>query len=643
MPLITGQILNSRYRIVKLLGQGGFGAVYRAWDINLSKPCALKENLDTSPEAQRQFAREASILANLRQPNLPVVGDHFSLPGQGQYLVMDYVEGEDLQLMLDRTGGPLDEAQVLRWITQVSDALTYLHNHQPPVIHRDIKPANIKITPQGQAILVDFGVAKVYDPKLKTTLGARAVTPGYSPPEQYGQGTTDARSDIYALGATLYSLLTGQAPADSVDILTRRAPAPAPVSTLNPQVSSQVSAAIAKAMQPESSQRFNSAAEFAAALTLPTIHIETTPSSDKTVLTAQAASPAPVSAPIMQPAHVSGPPSSPPVAVRVPNQPRRKRVKPLLPSKQNWLIWAGLAAGGLLVLVAFVWIFANPGRKPSGTSPLPVTQMPFSSTLYFTSSQSGKPEIFYYSDQLAQSIQLTHTPDNAKSWGPAISKDGTLYFTSDQSGNPEIYYYSDQEAKPIQLTHTSNGESSEPAIAPDGTLYFTSNQSGKREIYYYSDQEAKPIQLTHTDGNGESWKPAIAPDGTLYFSSSQSGKPEIYYYSDQQARPIQLTHTAGKEGSWEPAIAPDGTLYFTSDQSGKPEIYYYSDQQARPIQLTHTSNGESTEPAVAPDGTLYFTSTQSGKREIYYYSDQEARSIQLTHTDGNGESWEPAF
>src|SRR5512137_2167770 len=176
MPLQTGQVFNNRYRIVKLLGQGGFGAVYRAWDSNLNKPCALKENLDVSPEAQRQFMREATILANLSHPNLPRVTDHFSLPGQGQYLVMDFVEGEDLASLQQRQGGALPVGQVLGWINQVADALTYMHSLQPPVVHRDIKPANIRITPEGRAMLVDFGLVKIYDPGMQTTLGARAVT-----------------------------------------------------------------------------------------------------------------------------------------------------------------------------------------------------------------------------------------------------------------------------------------------------------------------------------------------------------------------------------------------------------------------------------------------------------------------------------
>ena len=236
-PLATGTLLNRRYRIVRLLGQGGFGAVYRAWDLNLNRPCAVKENTDVSLEAVRQFSREASLLANLSHPNLPRVTDHFSIPGQGQYLVMDYIEGEDLREMVEKSFEPLPEEQVLPWIIQVCDALSYLHSLPQPIIHRDLKPANIRITPQGKAYLVDFGIAKIYDPQLHTTSGAKALSPGYSPPEQYGQGRTDARSDVYALGATLYTLLTSQRPPDSVDLLTATAPKLPSVRSLNPKVS----------------------------------------------------------------------------------------------------------------------------------------------------------------------------------------------------------------------------------------------------------------------------------------------------------------------------------------------------------------------------------------------------------------------
>jgi formylglycine-generating enzyme required for sulfatase activity len=264
MPLSTGQILNNRYRIVKLLGQGGFGAVYRAWDINLSAPCAVKENFDVSPEASRQFAREASLLANLRHPGLPKVIDHFSLTNQGQYLVMEFIEGDDLQKIVFNAGGGLPEAQALPWILQVCQALEYLHTRNPPVIHRDVKPANIKITPEGQAVLVDFGIAKQADPAIPTYSGARASTPGYSPIEQYKQSGTDARSDIYSLGATLYFSLTGECPPESIDRLTGTALVPP--RQLNPAISPPVEAAVLKAMQVLPDQRIQAVAELSAAL-----------------------------------------------------------------------------------------------------------------------------------------------------------------------------------------------------------------------------------------------------------------------------------------------------------------------------------------------------------------------------------------
>jgi len=267
MTLGPGTIVQNRYRIVKLLGLGGFGAMYRAWDTTLDRPCALKENLDASPEGQRQFLREAKILANLNHPNLPRVTDYFSVKGQGEYLVMDFVDGQDLQEMLENNSAPLQEARVLGWIGQVCDALAYLHSHSPPVIHRDIKPANIKITSSGQAMLVDFGIAKVYDPGLKTTVGAQAVTPGFSPQEQYGKGTTDGRSDIYSLGATLYTLLTAHEPPESIQ--RNLGTTLVPPRTLNQAVSASTERAILKAMEMLPGARFQRAAEFKAALLPP--------------------------------------------------------------------------------------------------------------------------------------------------------------------------------------------------------------------------------------------------------------------------------------------------------------------------------------------------------------------------------------
>lgn len=370
MPLQPGIVLNQRYRIVRLLGQGGFGAVYRAWDLRLSMPVALKENLEVSQESQKQFEREARILANLNHPNLPRVTDHFMIEGQGQYLVMDFVEGDDLDKKLEQ--GALTESLAVEWISQVCEALAYLHSQNPPIIHRDIKPANIKITPGGVAKLVDFGIAKVYDPHLKTTLGARAVTPGFSPAEQYGQGSTDARTDLYALGATLYTLLTGEAPVESIQRMVND-PVKPPDQTVA-GVKSWVSQAVMRALQMDPAKRFQSAAEFKAALAEPATPLVAVQAPAAVSFPATEVMPAP-SGPLA-PGGVSTP--LPPVA-------RESHPIPAKAATQTRALpwkWLAILGGGLLAVVCLAvgFIFLSrvgggDGESPTRT-PLPVAVGP---------------------------------------------------------------------------------------------------------------------------------------------------------------------------------------------------------------------------------------------------------------------------
>ena len=267
MPLAAGTTLENRYRIVGLLGAGGMGAVYRAWHTGLDQFVAIKENVIATPASARQFELEAKVLAHLRHPNLARVIDHFVLPGGAQYLVMDFVEGEDLRQLVRRTG-PLDEATALAWVEQVCDALSYLHCQRPPIVHRDVKPSNIKITPAGQIYLVDSGIAKMGDRRAETKLGALGVTPGFSPPEQYGSGRTDARSDIYALGATLYALLTGRAPPESVQ-RTIRAARLAPPRTVRPDLSAGLASAVEAALETRPTDRPQTIGAFRAMLRRP--------------------------------------------------------------------------------------------------------------------------------------------------------------------------------------------------------------------------------------------------------------------------------------------------------------------------------------------------------------------------------------
>jgi len=268
--LPAGTVLGGRYRIIRLLGEGGMSRVYLAEDNRLGVQMAVKENLQISLEARQQFEQEARILAQLSHPNLPRVSDHFTDPGTGrQYLVMEYVEGEDLESTLQRTGKPLPEKPVLIWTEQVLDALEYLHGQHPkPIIHRDIKPGNIRLTPQGKVKLVDFGLVKLLDPKdPRTKTALRGLgTPEYAPLEQYaGAGHTDARSDIYSLGATLYHLLTHVTPPD----VHQRMLTPGaliPPRQLSPQLSENTERAVLRAMQVYPDHRYQTAREMRRAL-----------------------------------------------------------------------------------------------------------------------------------------------------------------------------------------------------------------------------------------------------------------------------------------------------------------------------------------------------------------------------------------
>src|SRR5512136_248094 len=262
--LERGSLLNKRYRIVEVLGQGGMGSVYRAVDENLGVDVAVKENLFTSDEYARQFRLEAVILANLRQTNLPRVTDHFVIGEQGQYLIMDYIEGEDLRQRMERQGVISEEDAILVGAA-MCDALDYLHTRKPSIIHRDVKPGNVKITPDGRIYLVDFGLAKIVKGSQATTTGARAMTPGYSPPEQYGTGRTDARTDVYSLGATLYAALAGIIPEDGLARAMDNTQL-TPLRKRNSKVSRRLASAIEKAMAVRPEERFQTAEEFKLAL-----------------------------------------------------------------------------------------------------------------------------------------------------------------------------------------------------------------------------------------------------------------------------------------------------------------------------------------------------------------------------------------
>ena len=212
----SGTVLHRRYRIERVLGSGGFGHVYLAIDLVNNQQYAVKEYLVTGTSGQEQLQHEASVLCHLNHPNLPAFQDAFTESGR-YYIVLNYIEGNDLTdliRMAHQQNEVVPIGKILGWLLAVCDAVMFLHKQQPIVIHRDIKPDNIRITPSGTAILVDMGNAKAAADGVRTLFFIRHQgTPGYAPPEQYPGGSgTDARSDIYALGGTLYFALTAHEP-----------------------------------------------------------------------------------------------------------------------------------------------------------------------------------------------------------------------------------------------------------------------------------------------------------------------------------------------------------------------------------------------------------------------------------------------
>jgi len=272
----TGLLLDRRYEIKELIKSGGMGAVYKAFDKRLRRICAVKEMLSfhrgqkEQEYAVKRFEEEAFILSNLKHDNLPVVYDYF-IESEKYYLIMDLIEGEDLETLLKRDGNPgFPEDNVLQWAKDILNVLVYLHGRNPPIVYRDIKPSNIMVRTDGRIMLIDFGIARTLqeeDGGNRTIIG----TASYAPLEQY-QGRVEPRSDLYALAATMNHLLTGKEPVPL-----------AHEQSIAPNISEGLKQVLMKGLGEKPENRFSSAKEMLSALTsLEMIHmhkpvIENTP------------------------------------------------------------------------------------------------------------------------------------------------------------------------------------------------------------------------------------------------------------------------------------------------------------------------------------------------------------------------------
>jgi eukaryotic-like serine/threonine-protein kinase len=609
MTLERGTLLHKRYRIVEILGQGGMGSVYRAVDENLGTDVAVKENLFTTDEYARQFRLEAVILANLRHPNLPRVSDHFAVGDQGQYLVMDFIEGEDLRQRMERMGTVTEDDAVMVGAA-MCDALMYLHTRKPSILHRDIKPGNVKITPDGHIYLVDFGLAKLMQGTQATTTGARAMTPGYSPPEQYGTARTDLRTDIYSLGATLYAALCGMIPEDGLARAMDNAQL-TPLRKRNPKISRRLAAAIEKAMAVDPTDRFQDAEEFKKALlnskskterptgeftVIPPPDLPNFPSVESREVRVDPRSNG-LSGPLMPPMGEDDKPFVPP---------NKRHRRSCLPWFLFFLIL--IAAGGVVGLYRFypesatanlrrALPFLNFLSSISPTSPPTLPAPPATDTPtvtiqpLYTSTVTPTSILVGTATKIAIETQIAL---------PTLVGGGTgqIAFASNRSGIPQIYLSDMTGEEVTPVTNMPNG-ACQPSWSPDGLkLVFVSPCQKRLDLsdtppsdtaLYIIDADGTNLTSLPTAPGGD-LEPAWSPDGKrIAFTSMRDGHMEIYLLNLGDRSLIRLTNTGEDEQARQPSWSPfDNQIVYSYKRFGAYQIWAMTDTGQGPQRIVQS-------------------------------------------------------
>ncbi|MBI9048594.1 MAG: serine/threonine-protein kinase [Anaerolineaceae bacterium] len=613
MALQIDSLLNNRYRIKAILGQGGMGAVYQGVDETLGISIAVKENLFLSEEYAKQFQKEAKILANLRHPNLPRVGDYFYVENQGQYLIMDYIEGEDLRERIERLGLiPQSEAIVIGAV--ICDALSYLSCRDNPIIHRDIKPGNIKITYTGEISLVDFGLAKIMDGGQITSTGARAMTPGYSPPEQYGTGRTDVRSDIYSLGATIYAAVTGSIPEDALSRVTGKVQL-TPIHEIIPEINKKFEKAIHKAMEVEAENRFQNPDDFKISLLdagkLPNVLplnllVPPPPAEGDTITKPERRSPI---------EYATSPYFLEPLKEFTESQLSSQKGKN---PRRNLALFSIITAF-MLVLIAGA-IFSYQQRAFSNMLSNIVNNLPEpinSSGLINSEFQNTPSQVIQPTNSLSVAeLENTETTFIESRENYPIVGGGAeqILFASNRTNVFQLWIMNSNGTEQRQLTSVIGG-ACQPNWSPDGRkIAFISPCREKLQQY----KDAKIFIYNMENGEIEAmpqtvfgdYNPAWAPDGNrIAFSSYRNGVSHIYLYSYITGTLEELSDS--RYADMQPVWHPDGKQIAITRKIYFPHVWIISDTGVTQYQFSVTGNLLDIWPSWSPDGdTILYTRSE---------------------------------